>query len=650
MARPQKRKPDPVNRLRARAELLLGQSAQKVSLLPEGDARRLAHELQIHQMELEMQNNELRRTQLELESSRDRLAALYDFAPVGYLTLDRGGGGSEANLTAALLLRVERKDLIRKKLTTYLAPESQDIYYLHQQNAWKTGIQETCQVRMRRPDGGTLVVELQMLASGEGPLMREECLVTMSDATERTNLEAERSRLAAIVESSNDAIVSRALDDTIISWNAGATRMFGYEPVEIVGRSFTLLSPPESRTEAQEVRHRIMNGERVDNFETWRVTKDGRKFPVSSLVSPIYDAAQNITGISTISRDITRQKQAEGALRQSERELEDFFTKAPLGLLWVGPAGHVLRANESFLELMGRAERRVVGRPVSEFHADPEIADDLLTRLSHGETLQNCRLRLRQKNGSLKHVLIDANGLWDNGLLVHTRWFVRDITRRMELEREILNISEREQRRLGRDLHDDLGQQLAGLEFLAQTLVGGLERVSKPAATQAKEIARMARRTMVRTRELARGLSPIGVETDGLMAALQELAVRTKKLFRLDCRFRCPKPVLIHDHEVGVHLYRIAQEAVSNAIKHGKARRIDIALAMTGDRILLAVSDNGIGMPKQRHHHNGMGLRVMQYRAGVIDASLVAQRQEEGGMAFVCSVRAPRAKGVIKKS
>ena len=649
MARPPQKKPDPLARLRARAELLLGQSAQKMSLLPEGDARRLARELQVTQMALEMQNNELRRVQLELEGSRDHLAALYDFAPVGYLTLDRHCVIGEVNLTASRLLGVEREDLVGKKFSTCVAPESRNVYYLHQQKAWATSLRVTCQVRMRGQGDESFIAELQMLSSGEGPLVWEKCLVTMSDVTERTSLEAERSRLAAIVESSNDAIVSRSPDDTIISWNAGAARMYGYEAAEIVGRSFALLSPPENRAEAREIRERILRGEHIANIETWRLTKHGRRIPVSSMVSPIMDAARNIIGISTISRDITRQKQAESALRQSERELDDFFAKAPVGLLWVGPAGHILRANEAFLRLMGRVERRVVGSQVAEFYVDPEIAEDLLTRLSHGEILQNCRLRLRRKNGSLMHVLIDANGLWENDRLVHTRWFVRDITRRVELEREILNISEREQRRLGRDLHDDLGQQLAGLEFLAQTLVGRLAGISKSAEAQAKEIARMAQRTMVRTRELARGLSPIGVETDGLMVALHELAARTKKLFRIECRFRCLKPVLIRDHEVGVHLYRIAQEAVSNAIKHGKARRIDIALAKNGDRILLAVSDNGIGMPKKRHHHSGMGLRVMQYRAGVINASLVAQRREEGGMAFVCSIKLPPTRMARKK-
>ena len=172
-------------------------------------------------------------------------------------------------------------------------------------------------------------------------------------------------------------------------------------------------------------------------------------------------------------------------------------------------------------------------------------------------------------------MLVDANGHWEDRRLLHTRWFVRDITRRVELEREILAISEREQRRIGEDLHDDLGQQLVGMEFVAQSLESQLRPLSAGAAIQAGELTSMARRALIHARELAQGLSPIGLEAEGLETALQELAARTRRIFRIDCRLEFNGPVLIHDPAVGIHLYRISQEAINNAIKHGKATRID---------------------------------------------------------------------------
>ena len=629
---------------------MIRESARKISRLPEADARKLVRELHLHQLELEIQNEELRRARLELQAARDRFSALYDFAPVGYLTLDAAGTIRETNLTAAAVMGIEREDLKGKKFSRFVAAGDRDVFHRHRQKAEASGVRETCQLSLRRNDGAILTGELESIATHDGNQARKQLLVVLNDITGRMHLENERAQLAAIMESSRDAIIGRDLEDTIINWNAGAEKLLGYTAEEIIGHPFVRVVPPEKRSELHHIEQQILAGELPEHYETTRLAKDGRKIPVSVTSAPICDAKGGIIGMSSIARDITRQKQAEEALRQRESDLADFFKESPLGLLWVSSKGHVLRVNRAQLELLDLTSEEVLGRPAAEFIAEEETAEDLLGRLSRGETLQNYRARLKQPNGTLKHVLVDANGLWEDGKLVHSRWFVRDISRRLELEREILATTDREQRRIGQDLHDDLGQQLAGIEFLTQTLVGQLAKVSRPAQVRAREIARMVRRTMARARELARGLSPIGLETDGLVVSLRELAARTKKLFQVDCRFKCKGTVLIHDHHVGIHLYRIAQEAVSNAVKHGKASRIDIGLTKNAERIVLAVGDNGIGLPVKLRNKKGMGLHVMQYRAGVIDASLVGQRLPNGGTAFVCSVKEPPVKSGRKKT
>jgi two-component system CheB/CheR fusion protein len=339
-----------------------------------------------------------------------------------------------------------------------------------------------------------------------------------------------------------------------------------------------------------------------------------------------------------IIRDITARKQAEEALRRREQELADFFAESPLGLIWVGPDGHILRVNQAELELLGRTGDETFGRHVSELHVDAKAAADVLSRVASRQTVQNYRARLRHKDGTHSEVLIDANGLWEQGRLVHSRWFTRDITRRVELEREILAISEREQRRLGHDLHDDLCQQLAGIEFLSQRLASDLAARSAASAPRAKEIAQMVQRAMTQTRELARGLSPVRLEAEGLTNALHELAAGTRKVFDCDCRFRCDPPVLVPDHNVAIHLYRIAQEAVSNAIKHGQARRIEIGLAAKDGSVTLAVKDNGTGIPRKLPKRKGMGLRIMRYRAEVIGGALMVEPDPGGGTRVVCIV------------
>ena len=205
------------------------------------------------------------------------------------------------------------------------------------------------------------------------------------------------------------------------------------------------------------------------------------------------------------------------------------------------------------------------------------------------------------------------------------------------LEQEVLNISEQEQRRIGQDLHDGICQQLAGIELMSQVLEQALAPKSKKQSIQAGQIAAHVRETIAQTRMLAHGLCPVVLESEGLMSALQELAHATSKMFGVDCVFRCARPVHIHDNPTATHLYRIAQEAVSNALKHGKSRHIEIDLASDDDRIFLAVKDDGCGIPAEPPR-TGAGLRIMQYRASMIGGSVIVQRGEIRGTTVACSV------------
>jgi len=214
----------------------------------------------------------------------------------------------------------------------------------------------------------------------------------------------------------------------------------------------------------------------------------------------------------------------------------------------------------------------------------------------------------------------------------------RDITERKQLEAEVLQISEREQQRIGRDLHDGLGQLLSGTVHLTNVLQLELAEQALPEAAEALRILELLNQAVSETRSLARGLYPVPKEANGLMSALQDLASRTKELFKISCGFQCRKPVLIADNSVATHLYRIAQEAVANSLKHGRASHIHIVLTATRQRIVLTVRDDGIGLPPAPPVRRGMGIRIMQYRAGMIGGSLSIQQASPKGMAVVCTV------------
>jgi two-component system, LuxR family, sensor kinase FixL len=199
---------------------------------------------------------------------------------------------------------------------------------------------------------------------------------------------------------------------------------------------------------------------------------------------------------------------------------------------------------------------------------------------------------------------------------------------RERLETEILAISEREQRRMGQDLHDDICQQLAGIEFLSKALEQQLG--TSVQASQAGEIAKLIREVIEDTRRLARGLAPIQLEAEGLMEALRALAARTGHLFGIECDFQCPAPTLIHDVSVGTCLYRIAQEAVSNAIRHGRAHTIRIVLKPLNPGVELEIANDGVGFPDKSLNPTGMGLRIMQYRTDLIRGELRILKAPDG--------------------
>ncbi len=219
--------------------------------------------------------------------------------------------------------------------------------------------------------------------------------------------------------------------------------------------------------------------------------------------------------------------------------------------------------------------------------------------MDHYETVR------RRKDGRLIDISVTISPIRDaDGKITGASKVARDITERKRLEKEILEISEREQRRIGQDLHDGLCQHLAGIELMSQVLEQKLARRSKAAAARAGDIAKNVRDAIGHTRLLARGLSPVTLESEGLMSALQELALNTEKIFRVTCRFDCHPPVLVQDYPAATHLFRLAQEAVSNAIKHGKAKRILIRLKEERGRMALSIIDNGRGFrhkfPNQR--------------------------------------------------
>lgn len=210
-----------------------------------------------------------------------------------------------------------------------------------------------------------------------------------------------------------------------------------------------------------------------------------------------------------------------------------------------------------------------------------------------------------------------------------------EISERKRLERVILEIAEREQRRIGQDLHDGLGQELAGIALLSKALADKLQESEHPSAAAAVSIAKYSNATIESARQLARGLYPVELKSNGLLLALEDLAFQTSQLFGIDCSLRQNDPPRELEQSSEIHIYRIIQECISNAAKHGKATRITIDSKVGENDHLFAVTDNGSGF-ENKPRGPGMGMHLMDYRARVIGARIRVIEPEEGGCRVEC--------------
>jgi signal transduction histidine kinase len=224
-----------------------------------------------------------------------------------------------------------------------------------------------------------------------------------------------------------------------------------------------------------------------------------------------------------------------------------------------------------------------------------------------------------------------------------TTALMAEMLERARLETELLEVSEREQRRIGHDLHDGICQHWAATAMAGQVLGEKLAAKSLPEAADAGEVVRLVEDGITLTRNLAHGIAPPEMEAEGLVRALQEFAANVAKMFRVQCEFQCESAPMVEDSAAATHLYRIAQEAVNNAIRHGKPRQIIISLSNRKERVELTVEDDGEGLPDDWQKNRGLGTRIMAHRAAMIGGGFSIEPNPTGGTLVKCSM--PVTKG-----
>lgn len=466
-------------------------------------------------------------------------------------------------------------------------------------------------------------------------------VLTFVDLTERLQAEAQSKRLAEVLRDSNDAMTLLDVSGLITEWNRGAERLYGYSEAEALQFKFEDLIPPDLRNEYTELLQRVGDGEELAAFETKRVTKDGRLLAIWTTITRLADNVGQTQAFAVTDHDITDRKRFEEALAESERRMRSIVDTAADAIITISARGIIDSFNPAAECMFGYSRDEAIGQNVSILMPEPYCAEhnDYLGRfLKSGEARIigiGRELVGQRKDGSVFPIDLAVSEQHDG----HEQRFtgiIRDISERKSLQRELLTISAEEKNRISQDLHDSVGQKLTGLGMLAGSLAVTLQDHSPSDVDAANRIAVGVEQALDQIRKLSKGLLPVEVDGEGLRSALTELAELTTHLSGIGCDFECHQTVRIEDNETATHLYRIAQEATTNALKHSVPTHIGISLDKEDSQIVLRIRDNGQGISSAAWQAQGMGLRTMQYRAALIGATLSIVPMESGGTLVTC--------------
>jgi PAS domain S-box-containing protein len=410
----------------------------------------------------------------------------------------------------------------------------------------------------------------------------------------------------------------------------------GYEEVWERTRENSYASPEQWRNSFKRSGRRGASSEETQDEQIYQIAgPDGSVRWIRDRLFPIRDANGNVQRTLGIAEDVTEVKLLhENATRLAART-KTLLTILPDLLFRIRKDGIVLEFHAGAANQFPIPEATLAGKNLKNL-----LSTQLATEAMRHVT---AALRTREpQTFTCQYLLPDevrdfeARGVAcaeDEVLVV-----IRDVTERKRLEREILEASSREQQRIGEDLHDSLGQHLTGITFMTKVLERKLTAKAPDEAKDAAEIGRLVIQALAQTRNLARGLFPAELERNGLTAALKELIAGIQTTCKVRCSLRADENIFVQDNVLATHVFRIAQEAINNSVKHAKAESIEVTLKPNGDRIELTVSDDGLGFSTEMKR-DGLGLRIMHYRARRIGGALEVVSTEKGGTRVTCLFR-----------
>ncbi|MCI0426718.1 MAG: PAS domain S-box protein [Nitrospiraceae bacterium] len=619
-------------------EARLRATRRDVAAMPVKDVQQLVHELQVHQIELEMQNEELRRAQMELEAARDRYVDLYDFSPAGHLTLDTHGTIVEANLRAGTLFGINRKELIGRPLAHFIARDDQDIFHRHCQEVLKTGTRQICEVQVRKKAGASSWVYLESLAVHNEPGHVTHWRTALLDITARKRVEEalrrseERFRTMFAQAPIGIARID-SLTGQIHEVNSTYAQIVGRTAEEMRSLDWMHISHPDDVQADLDNMARLNAGE-IAGFQMEKrlVRPDGTVVWINLTVAPIQIEEQAGSHHLAMIEDIADRKQAEEAMREGEQRFHTMADTAPVLIWMAGPDKLRIYFNQVWLDYTGRTREQELGYGWMD-GVHPEDFDRCLK--TYGEAFDRrepfqMEYRLRRADGQYGWILVHAvPRLQPNGEFAGYIGSCIDLTERKDLE-DRLRKAVKEKEILLREVHHRVKNNLQVISSVLNL---------QAASIKDPRVVQLFRESQIRITSIALLHETLHRSNDlsciRMSNYLRTLASHVFRSYGIDHKAIVLDLLvedLAFDIDTAMTCGMIVEELLSNSLKHayavGKEGRIQIELrAQDEGAYLLQVSDDGVGMSKDgvRRNPGSLGLELVNLLAGKLDGTVELQ-------------------------
>jgi len=575
----------------------------------------LLHKLSDHQIEQGEQNQKLQKMQVELEKSVDRYQDLYEYAPVGYLTLNHEGLITELNLTCAAIFQVERNNLIHKKFSKYVAPEYRDQWLSVFDHALQLEENHYIELEILRADGSRLYVQIDnmhLLRLGQEVTVR----LTLLDVTRHYQALASERRLGLILDNTLDQIlIFEPKKLRFVYANKGAIQGIGYSKDEMLQMTPMDLLPMVTEPECRSFIFPLANGrKKVRRFETMVTRKGGKELPVELQLQLIREDNNDPGLYVTIMRDITRRRRAEWELRNQKNLMWQVIDSDPNMIVVKDDEGRILLANQAMAKRYDLPIQELIGKTIYDLKPDPVAAEKVMasdrevieamhdlietqTVRIHGQShwFNFIKRPLMQDDGS---VLLLGIGVDVSELKITVEKLAESYR---ELQRLVLyqeNVREEERTEIARNLHDEMGATLAALKMRIAWLSSKLASPSFDKSILVEEtdhISDLVTEGIKTMRRVVSDLRPNLLDDVGLLEAIRDYARRFEHDTDIKCTVIHPEQSCPIDQKQAVTVFRIIQESLNNVAKHARAGRVEIRFTLDDGNFLLQITDNGVG-------------------------------------------------------